>query len=209
MWDGRAQTLEAFEEEIELFCASCEDRQLVLLGPSIARAHVIGSKQRSVAMAPTMEVLREKDGPQKILTAFKESLSDKPEGELWTHVQAYVFGGQRARFASMAEYIVAEGVLHERALKSLRSVKRPVAAAVGAEAPAETEDIESVFPEPLRAFLLLEKSSLPGSLRVNVLIQCNYTYDMVTVGTALRSAFSETELRRIDKHSSEETFRPV
>ncbi len=72
----------------------------------------------------------------------------------------------------------------------------------------ETDDIESVFPEPLRAFLLLEKSSLPGSLRMSVLIQCNYVYDMVTVGTALRSAFSETELRRIDKHSAE-VFRPV
>ena len=63
VWDGRAQTLEAFEEEIEFVCASCEDRQLVLLGPGIARAHAIVSKQRSVAMALTMEVLREKDGP--------------------------------------------------------------------------------------------------------------------------------------------------
>ena len=80
----------------------------------------------------------------------------------------------------MAEYIAAEGVLHERALKSLRSVKRPVAAAVGDRTQPEIEDIESAFPEPLRASLLLEKSSLPGSLRVSVLIQCNYIYDMVT-----------------------------
>ncbi len=77
-WDDCAVTLEAFREESELFCASSEDRQLVLLRPRIA----LGSKQLSVAMAPTMEVLREKDGPQKILKAFKHILNDKPEGEL-------------------------------------------------------------------------------------------------------------------------------
>ncbi len=58
----------------------------------------------------------------------------------------------------MAKYIVAEGVLHETALKGLRSVKRSVAALAGSdEAPVETDDVESVFPEPLRSFLLLEK----------------------------------------------------
>ncbi len=210
VWDGRAQTLEQFEEDIELFCASCEDRQLTLLGPWIARAHAVGSKQRSVAMALTVETLRGKDGPQKILAAFKASLSDKPEGEVWTHVQKYVFGGQHQRFSSMAEYIVAEGVLHERALKSLRTAKRPAAADASAAASdadaAEVAQIESVFPEPLRAFLLLEKASLPGALRVSVLIQCNYVYDMPTVSTALRSALSEAELRRIDKRASDETF---
>ena len=30
-WDGRAASLENFEEEIELYASSCEDRQLALL----------------------------------------------------------------------------------------------------------------------------------------------------------------------------------
>ncbi len=117
--------MEAFEEEIELFCASCEDRQPVLLGPRIARAHAIGSKQRSVAMALSLETLRTANGPQKILKAFRAYLSDKAEGEIWTNVPANVFGGQRPRGCNMAEYVVQEGVLRERALKSLRTVKRP------------------------------------------------------------------------------------
>ena len=92
-WDGRASSLESFEEELELYAAGCEDRQLTLLGPRIARAHPVGSKQRSVAMGLTLPVLRSADGPMKIFKAFKASLSDKAEGEIWTNVQAYVFGG--------------------------------------------------------------------------------------------------------------------
>ncbi len=153
-------------------------------------------------MALTLPALRSADGPQKILKAFKASLSDKAEGEIWTNVPAYVFGGQRPRGCNMAEYVVQEGVLHERALKSLRTVKRPTPDPDNPEPPA----INTVFPESLRAFLLLEKSSLPGILRVSVLIQCAYTYDMVTVGTSLRNALSEVELRRIDRSSPEEAF---
>ncbi len=91
-WDGRATSLENFEEEIELYAAGCEDRQLALLGPRIAQAHPFGSKQRSVAMALSLPALRSADGPQKILKAFKASLTDKAEGEIWTNVQAFVFG---------------------------------------------------------------------------------------------------------------------
>ena len=42
-------------------------------------------------MALTLPALRSADGPQKIPKAFKASLSDKAEGEIWTNVQAYVF----------------------------------------------------------------------------------------------------------------------
>ena len=66
-------SLENFEKEIELYAAGCEDRQLALLGPRIARAHPVGSKQRSVAIALTLPALRSADGPQKILKAFKAS----------------------------------------------------------------------------------------------------------------------------------------
>ena len=38
-WDGKPQSLEAFEEEIELWMAGAEDRVLPLMGPRIARAH--------------------------------------------------------------------------------------------------------------------------------------------------------------------------
>ena len=133
-------------------------------------------------MGLTLPVLRSANGPMKILKAFKASLSDKAEGEIWTNVQAYVFGGQRPRGCNMAEYVVQEGVLHERALKSLRTVKRPTPDPDEAPPP----DIDTVFPESLRAFLLLEKSSLPGNLRVPVLMQCAYVYDMTWLPLAQR-----------------------
>ena len=164
-WDGCAQTFEEFEENAELFCASCEDSQLTLLGPWIARAHAAGSKQRSISMALTVETLCGRDSPQKILAGNKALFSDKPEGEVWTHVQKYVFGGQCKRFSSMTEYIVAEGVLHERASKSLRTVKWTAddetstsAADANDAVEAKETQFDSVFPEPLRALLLLEKS---------------------------------------------------
>ena len=102
-WDGRASTLETFAEDVELWCAGAEERMLPLMGPRIARAHEVGTKQLSVAMALSIQTLRQADGPQLIIKAFKESLSDKAEGELSSHVQNYVFGGQRTRGMTMAE----------------------------------------------------------------------------------------------------------
>ena len=72
---------------------------LPLMGPRNARAHAVGTKQRSVAMALSIQTLRQADGPQLIIKAFKESLSDKAEVELWGHVQNYVFSADRGRVA--------------------------------------------------------------------------------------------------------------
>ncbi len=148
-------------------------------------------------MALSIQTLRQADGPQLIIKAFKESLSDKAEGELWSHVQNYVFGGQRTRGMTMAEYLVQEGVLHEKAVKGLRTISAkssttPNSAPSGSRttmtadaAPdddEEDEDITTVFPEAFRAFLLLEKSSLSGPLRITILIQCSYQYTIRAIG---------------------------
>ena len=56
---------------------------------------------------------------------------------------------------SMAEYIVNEGVLHEKAVKGLRTIKQRDTGdaasepAGGEEAAASEDRIECVFPEPL------------------------------------------------------------
>ena len=56
---------------------------------------------------------------------------------------------------SMAEYIVNEGVLHEKAVKGLRTIKQrdtwdaASEPAGGEEAAASEDRIECVFPEPL------------------------------------------------------------
>ena len=86
IWDGKASSLEAFAEEIELWSAGVEDRQLPLLGRRVARAHPINSKMRSIAMALGLTALRSNTGPEQIITAFRTSLSDKAEAELCTHV---------------------------------------------------------------------------------------------------------------------------
>ena len=80
-WDGRPFTLEDFEEEVSLWTAGVDDKMLPLLGPRIARAHGKGTKQRSVAMALTLEQLRTADGPEKIdHQGFQEQLGRQASG---------------------------------------------------------------------------------------------------------------------------------
>ena len=92
VWDGRPHTLEHFAEEVELFVAGVGDRQLPLLGPRIARAHFVGTRQRSVALSLGMSTLRSAEGATAIIRAFEQSLADKPQAELWSSVQLYIFG---------------------------------------------------------------------------------------------------------------------
>ncbi len=73
-WDGCAPTLETFAEDVALWCAGAEERMLPLMSPRIARAHEVGTEQRSVAMALSPQTLRQADGPQLSIKAFKESL---------------------------------------------------------------------------------------------------------------------------------------
>ena len=162
-WDGKPQSLEAFEEEVELWMAGAEDRVLPLMGPRIARAHEQGTKQRSVALALGMKVLRTPEGPSKIVEAFRSSLADKHEADLWSTVQEYIFGGQRPRGQDVASFVVQEGVIHEKAVKALKTIgkKSPEIIAGDEAASGATEPVVvSVFPDTLRAFLLLMKASL-------------------------------------------------
>ena len=178
-WDGRVSTLKTFAEDVELWCAGAVDRMLPLMSPREARAHEVGTKQRSVAMALRTQTLRKADGPQLTIKAFKESLSYRAEGELWSRDQNYVFGGQRTRGMTMAEYLVQEGVLHDEVVKGLwtisakSSTTRTKSAPSGSQATAadaagnddeDDEDITTVFPEVVRVSLRLDSTSkLPWS----------------------------------------------
>ena len=85
MWDGQASTLDTFAEDFELYVASLKEDQRTLAGPRIARAHPSDSAQRKLATGLGMEALCAADGAASIVVAFKSSLSDKTEQEVWNH----------------------------------------------------------------------------------------------------------------------------
>ncbi len=125
---------------------------------------------------------------------------------------------------TMAEYLVLEGVLQKKALTGLWTISakssrsRTNSAPSGIQATTadaagdddeDDEDIATVFPEVVCVSLLLEKSSLPLPRRITILIQRSYPQTIRAIGSALRSAFSESDLRRLDRFTSGEVVRSI
>ena len=102
MWDGQASTLDTFAEDVELYVAGLREEQRILAGPHIARVHPPDSAQRKLATGLGMEELCATDGAENIVTAFKSSLSDKTEQEVWNRLRTYLYQTYRMRYENDA-----------------------------------------------------------------------------------------------------------
>lgn len=153
MWDGQASTLDTFAEDVELYVAGLKADQRALAGPRIARAHPPDSAQRKLATGLGMESLSAADGAAKIVAAFKASLSDKTEQEVWNHLRTYLYQTYRMRYETMPSYILREEILHQKAVKALRvltetcstSCTTPFGPSLSSRTPASTQRTGSAF----------------------------------------------------------------
>ena len=87
----------------------------------------------------------------------------------------------------MPEYIVREGIRHERALKALKTIE---------------PGLEQVCPEQLRSFQLLEQSSLPTQLKVSVRMAADNDYTPESAQRRLRDHLGHDEQPEVREPSA-------
>ena len=191
VWGGDPSRLDDFEEEVELYVNSLDEKNIATAGPRLARAHPRDSQQRKLAMSVGMEKLKGKEGPKAIVNVFRSSLADRKEADVWKHIREYQYQMCRRRGETIPGYIVREGLTHERALKALKSVDGSAI---------------HVLPEILRGFNLLENSSLPSTVKISVLSQANNDYALDEISNALRSTVGDHDLKNIDRDQPKSTY---
>eukprot|EP00974_Lingulodinium_polyedra_P081024 7848762-Lingulodinium_polyedra.AAC.1 len=92
----------------------------------------------------------------------------------------------------MPSYILREEIQHQKAVKALRVFDNT---------------LQYVLHDTIRAFALLENSSLNTSARVGVLNSADNDYNLQNIQRALKKSLGERELMELDQSAPREQFR--
>ena len=169
-WDGQANTLERFEEDVLIFTHAVPKERKGTIGPKLLRQFPKGSPQ--VRCAATGG--RHYSVAETHSTPSREGFAARRFRTLQTFPSSFRAFVQQ----SMQHYIAEESNLHERALQVVKSVSTP-----GKD---ETETKE-IIADVLRGFLLLENAALTGSELVFVFGVAGKSYAYNHIAKALRA----------------------
>ena len=159
-WDGRADILERFEEDVLIFTHAVPKEHKVTIGPKLLQQLPKGTPQRKIGLELLKSgMLQLEDGATQLLNLIRLRLRKYLQQDVSEHYKRFLHRSARLYQQSVQHYIAEESNLHERALQAVRSVS---SAGMGG---TETKEI---IADVLRAFLLLENAALTGSKQVFV-----------------------------------------
>ena len=157
-WDGQANTLERFEEDVLIFTHAVPKERKVTIGPKLLQQFPKGSPQREIGWELLKSgVLQQEDGATQLLKLIRLRLGKDLQQDVSEHCERVLHRSARLYQQSLQHYIAGESNLHERALQAVKSVST-----LGNDEPETKEIIADV----LRVFLLLEDAALTGSEQV-------------------------------------------
>ena len=190
-WDGQANTLERFEEDVP------KDRK-VTLGPKLLQQFPKGSPQREIGLELLKSgVLQLEDGATQLLELIRLRLGKDLQQDVSEHYKRFLHRSARLYQQSMQHYIAEESNLHERALQAVKSVTT----SSKTETETETDSKEKeIIADVLRGFLLLENAALTGSEQVFVFGVAGKSYAYNHIANASREIWGNDE--RLRSHDS-------
>ena len=191
-WDGRANTLERFEEDVLIFTHAVPKERKVSTGPRLLQQFPKASPQREIGLELLKSgMLQLQDGASQLLKLIRLRLGKDLQQYVSEHYKRFLHRSARLYQQSMQHYIAEELNLHERALQAVRSVSN---AGMGG---TETKEI---IADVLRGFFLLENAALTGSEQVFVFDVAGKSYAYNHIANALRETWRNDE--RLRSHDS-------
>ena len=114
-WDGQANTLERFEEDVLIFTHAVPQRK-VTVGPKLLQQFPKGSPQREIGLELLKSgVLQLEDGPTQLLKLIRLRFGKDLQQDVSEHYKRFLH--RSARLYQQHD-IAEESNLHERALQS-------------------------------------------------------------------------------------------
>ena len=191
-WDGRANILERFEEDVLIFTHAVPKEHKVTIGPKLLQQLPKGTPQRKIGLELLKSgMLQLEDGATQLLNLIRLRLRKYLQQDVSEHYKRFLHRSARLYQQSMQHYITEESNLHERALQAVRSVS---SAGTGG---TETKEI---IADVLQAFLLLENATLTGSEQVFDFGVAGKSYAHKHIANALRETWGNDE--RLRSHDS-------
>ena len=186
-WDGQANALERFQEDVLIFTHAVPKERRVTIGPKLLQQFPNGSPQRAIGLERLKsDVLQLEDGANQLLKLIQLRLGKDLQQDVSEHYKTFFFTALHVCFNSLCNTTVAEeSNLHERALQAVRPVSAP------SEGETETKEI---IADVLRGFLLLVNAALTGSEQVFVFGVARKSYTYSHTANAFRETWSNDEL---------------
>ena len=187
-WDGQANTLERFEEDMLISTHAVPKDRKVTIGPKLLQQFLKGSSQREIGLEPLKSgVLQLEDGAPQLLKLLRLRLGKDLKQDVCENYKRFLHRSAHLYQQSMQHYIAEESNLHERALQAVKSVCPP------RKNEPETKEI---IADVLCGFLLLENAVLTGSEQVLVFGVAGKSYAYNHMANALRETCSNDDRLR-------------
>ena len=141
-WDGKANTLERFEEDVLIFTHAVPKERKVTIGPKLLQQFPKGSPQREIGLELLKSgVLQLEDGATQLLKLIRLRLGKDLQQDVSEHYKRFLHRSARLYQQSMQHYIAEESKTYtKRALQAVRSVSTP-----GKDEPETKEIIADVL----------------------------------------------------------------
>ena len=119
-WDGQANTLERFEEDVLIFTHAMHKERKVTIGPKLFQQFPKGSPLREIGLELLKSgVLQLEDDATQLLKLIRL------QQDVSEHYKRFLHRSARLYQQSMQHYIAEESNLHERALQAVKIVSTP------------------------------------------------------------------------------------
>ena len=162
-WDGQANTLERFEEDVLIFTYAVPKERKVTIGPKLLQQFPKGSPQREIGLELLISgVMQLEDGATQLLKLNRLRLGKDLQQDVSDLYKRFLHRPARLYQQSMQHYIAEASNMHERALQAVKSVST-----LGKDEPETKEIIADV----LRGFLLLENAKT-HRIRTSLCLRC-------------------------------------
>ena len=187
-WDGQANTLERFEEDVLIFTHAVPKERKVTIGPKLLQQFPKGSPQREISLELLKSgVLQLEDGATQLLKLIRLLLGKDLQQDVSEHNTRFLHRSARLYQQSMQHCIAEESNLHERALQAVKSVSTPG---------KDERETKEIIADVLRGFLLLENAALTGSEHVSVFGVAGKSYAHNHIANTLRETWGNDDRLR-------------
>ena len=125
-WDGQANTLERFEDDVLIFTHAVPKERKVTIGPKLLQQFPKGFPQREIGLELLESgVLQLEDGATQLLKPIRLRLGKDVQQDVSEHYKRFLHRSARLHQQSLQHCIAEESNLHERALQPVKSVDTP------------------------------------------------------------------------------------
>ena len=187
-WDGLPETLDAYEEEVELLLLGTPAENRKFLGPRLVSVLPRHSTQRKAAgrlsrVPDDTGGISCEEGADNIVKLFRKELGTRPLPLAAERILKYFKASSRLKGESMTHFGERERDIYEEALKAVQAIE------------PETKEL---VPDVVRGMLVWESSGLAGPEKATIAAALSGAWSRDKVINKLVATWADKDLRQRD-----------